>query len=256
MIPRLHIDAPLSAKASIALSREQAHYLKAVLRRNIGDEISVFNARDGEFCAEIKDLSKKGGIAQASEQTRESEETFDLALAFSPVKRNALEMIIQKATELGVGEFQPVQTAHTNSMKLNSERLAAIALEAAEQCERLSVPTITPVIKLEAFLEDLPTDRALVFCDEAGDEPDARWGGRGGRAPALLDALRDHAKALDQVTVLIGPEGGFTPAERRAIRAHDRAIAVTLGPRILRADTAAIAALTLIQAACGDWRKV
>ncbi|MCK5747501.1 MAG: 16S rRNA (uracil(1498)-N(3))-methyltransferase [Oricola sp.] len=255
MIPRLYIDGPLHSGLPAPLSAEQAHYLKNVLRRNEGDELRLFNGKDGEFAARIVELKKKMGAAQIGERTREQEAEPDLTLCFAPVKRGALETIIQKAVEIGAARLQPVITERTVAPKLNIERLQAIATEAAEQCGRLTVPSVDEPMKLAALLEGWPEDRRLLFCDEAGDEETQEWGGREGRAMPVLEALKAADSKTESWTVLTGPEGGFTPAERTELRAKSYVTAATLGPRILRADTAAIASLVLWQAALGDWRK-
>lgn len=255
MIPRLYIDAPLSDGAAAPLSEAQAHYLRSVLRRGVGDALLIFNGRDGEFAAEVADLKKKGGLASVGARTREQAGEPDLTLCFAPVKRGPLETIIQKAVEIGVARLAPVVTERTVAPKLNLERLEAIAVEAAEQCGRLTVPALAAPVKLTALLDDWPTDRKLVFCDEAGDAPDEEWGGREGRAAPLLEALTNVDRNADRWAILTGPEGGFSAQERDMLRAREYVVPVTLGPRILRADTAAIAALALWQAARGDWRR-
>ena len=254
MIPRLYIDGPLHSGLPAPLSAEQAHYLKNVLRRNEGDELRLFNGRDGEFAARIVELKKKMGAAQIGERTREQEAEPDLTLYFAPVKRGALETIIQKAVEIGAARLVPVVTERTVAPKLNAERLQAIATEAAEQCGRMTVPSVDEPIKLSALLDAWPAGRRLLFCDEAGDDEGEDWGGREGRAAPVLEALKAANSKTEGWAVLTGPEGGFSPAERSALRAKPFVTAATLGPRILRADTAAIAALVLWQAALGDWR--
>lgn len=255
MIPRLYIDAPLHSGVPAPLSAEQAHYLKNVLRRNEGDELRLFNGRDGEFAARIVELKKKMGAAQVGERTREQEAEPDLTLCFAPVKRGALETIVQKAVEIGAARLQPVITERTVAPKLNIERLQAIATEAAEQCGRLTIPSVGEPMKLAALLESWPEDRRLLFCDEASDEETQEWGGREGRAAPVLEALKAADSKTEGWAVLTGPEGGFTAAERAELRAKSYVTPATLGPRILRADTAAIASLVLWQAALGDWRK-
>lgn len=259
MIPRLYIDGPLHSGLPAPLSAEQAHYLKNVLRRAEGDEVRLFNGKDGEFAARLVELKKKHGAAQVSEQTRNQEAEPDLTLCFAPVKRGPLETIVQKAVEVGAARLQPVITERTVAPKLNIDRLQAIATEAAEQCGRLTVPSVSEPIKFTSLLTDWPDDHRLLFCDEAGDDETAEWGGREGRALPVLEALNhDGSKANDTSegwAILTGPEGGFSPAERGELRAKSYVTAATLGPRILRADTAAIAALVLWQAALGDWRK-
>lgn len=251
MIPRLHIDAPLAANGAAPLSAAQIHYLCNVLRREIGAEIRVFNARDGEFLGRLAQASKKGGAVAILEKRRSARPSPPLTLAFAPVKRTPTEYIVQKGTELGVACFQPVVTARTNADKVNLERLKGIATEASEQCERFDIPEIRAPLKLSAFLGEFDSGQ-LIFCDEAGDDPGEIWGGQEGRAAPFLHSIGPEGTSA---TILIGPEGGFTPKERQEIRAHALVRAVTLGPRILRADTAAMAAVVLWQGAAGDFRR-
>jgi 16S rRNA (uracil1498-N3)-methyltransferase len=255
MIPRLYIDAPLETGAAAPLSEAQAHYLKNVLRRSAGDEARLFNGHDGEFAAAIAELKKKGGVVAVKGKTREQEIEPELALYFAPVKRGPLETIIQKATEIGVARLCPVITERTVAPKMNVERLQAIAIEAAEQSGRLTVPSVDDPMKLARLLDAWPEGRRLLFCDEAGDDEREEWGGREGRATPVLEALKDMDSKAGGWAVLTGPEGGFTPEERMVLRSKTFVTPATLGPRILRADTAAIAALTLWQAALGDWRN-
>jgi 16S rRNA (uracil1498-N3)-methyltransferase len=253
-IPRLYLDAPLTAGASAPLSGPQTHYLKNVLRHGEGDAVRVFNARDGEFEAAIDTLGKKGGAVKLGAKLRAPEPEPDLWLLFAPVKRAAIDLIAQKATELGAARLQPVVTERTIAARVNEERLQAIAVEAAEQCGRLAPPAIVPPQKLSKVLDDWPKERRLVYCDEAGDDPALEWGGREGRARPMLDALGGGAE-VGSWAILIGPEGGFTAGERARLRGLDFVTPVTLGPRILRADTAVFAALALWQAALGDFRR-
>ncbi len=250
MIPRLFIEASLRTGETLALPDEHAHYLRNVLRRGEGDNVRLFNSRDGEFAAELVRVDKKAIVAALGDKLRDAESAPEVDVAFSPIKRAPTEYLIQKCVELGASAFRPVVTARTNSERLRIDRLKAIAREAAEQCGRMSVPEVSAPAKLAAFLADLPAGRALIFCDEAGDDPEAEWGGRKGRAAPLFEAVRDLPEG--PATLLIGPEGGFSPQEREAIRSRTDVVPVTLGPRILRADTAAIIALGLWQAAKGD----
>ena len=253
MMLRLYLEAPLSEGAAAPLEAGQLHYVRNVMRRAEGDDVLIFNARDGEFAAQIETLTKKAGVVRMAQQTRAPEPEPDLQLLFAPVKRAPVETIIQKGTELGVAKFLPVITERTNAARLNEERLRAIAVEAAEQCGRLSAPEVEPPSKLSDVLDRWPADRRLLYCDEAGDDEGAEWGGREGRAAPVLDAL---ANAEDGAwAILTGPEGGFSPEERNRLRALSFVVPATLGPRILRADTAAIAALALWQAALGDFRR-
>jgi len=255
MIPRLYINAPLQTGAAAALSQRQAHHLKAVMRREAGGRVALFNGRDGEFEAEIVELKKRGGVARVAHKIREQETEPDLHLLFAPVKRGALEQIIQKATEIGAAHLTPVITGRTVAPKLNIERLQTVAIEAAEQCGRLCIPAINQPVKLAAVLDAWPGDRRLMFCDEAGDDESAQWGGGKGRAAPVLEALKSVDSKTKPWAVLTGPEGGFSPGERAMLRAKPYVTPVTLGPRILRADTAAMAALVLWQAGLGDWRR-
>ncbi|MGE0408040.1 MAG: 16S rRNA (uracil(1498)-N(3))-methyltransferase [Amphiplicatus sp.] len=251
--PRLHLDALLAEGGAVTLDERHAHYLKNVLRRQAGDAVRLFNARDGEYAAVIGALTKKRAEARLHERLRAPEEEPDLWLLFAAVKREAVDRIAEKATELGAASLRPVFTERTNAARVNEARLRLIAVEAAEQCGRLSVPEIARAEDLAAALAAWPQARRLMFCDEAGDAPEEEWGGREGRAAPALAAL---AKAEPGPwAILIGPEGGFSPAERARLRALPFVTPVTLGPRILRADTAALAALVLWQAALGDFRR-
>lgn len=253
MIPRLHCGLPLCDGAAAPLDAEQHHYLRNVLRRAEGDRVRLFNARDGEFEATIELLTKKAAILRVGGRSRGPAPEFDPWLLIAPVKRAPLDLIVQKATELGVAAILPVVTDRTVAPRVKEDRLAAIAREAAEQSGRLSIPEIRAAAPLDRTLDAWPKERSLLFCDEAGDDPGAEWGGEEGRAPPALEALRRVPSG--PFAVLIGPEGGFSPTERALLRALPFVVPATLGPRILRADTAAIAALTLVQAALGDWRR-
>ncbi len=250
MIPRLHLDAPLFEGAGVSLSPAQAHYLKNVLRREEGAALRLFNARDGEFDATLADAGKKGALARLAARRRAPEPAPDIAVVFAPVKRAAVEMIIQKGTELGAGAFMPVVTERANADRLRTDRLGAIALEAAEQCGRLSIPAVREPEKLPGALLRWDRARTLYFCDEAGDDPGEEWGGAKGRAEPLLDAVKRRGPG--PAALLIGPEGGFSEQERLWLRSLPFVVPATLGPRILRADTAAIVSLALWQAAVGD----
>lgn len=250
MIPRLHLDAPLEEGASVPLSPEQAHYLKNVLRREAGAPLRLFNDRDGEFNAVVVDIGKKGALATLGDQRRAPVAEPDVALVFAPIKRASVEFICQKGTELGVRFFLPVVTERTNSDRLRTDRLGAIALEAAEQCGRLSVPVVRAPEKLPGALLRWDHARTLYYCDEAGDDPGEEWGGAKGRAEPLIDAVRGRGPGPS--AILIGPEGGFSEQERSWLRSLPYVAPATLGPRILRAETAAIAALAIWQAAVGD----
>jgi len=237
-LTRLYIDAPLSAGAVIDLPKEQSHYLGTVLRKREGEAVRIFNGQDGEWRAEITAMSKKTASLKAVEQLLVLKACPDITLCFAPVRKHRTVFIVEKATELGVRRFQPVITARTQFPKLNLLKMRAQTIEAAEQTERLDIPVIAEPQKLETLLEGWDADRTLIFADEAGD------------ATPAIDALQT---LKGPAAILIGPEGGFTPQEREALRAKDVVIPVSLGPRILRADTAALSLLTLWQAVQGDW---
>jgi 16S rRNA (uracil1498-N3)-methyltransferase len=235
---RLHCDAALSTPgAEIALDAPRAHYLRNVLRLAPGDRVALFNARDGEVAARITGFARAGCRVVLGARRRAPAQDADVWLCFAPIRRTRLDTLIEKATELGVSRFVPVFTRHTAMERVNAERLRAIAIEAAEQCERLSVPEIAAPVALPALLAAWPAERTLVAGDESG----------GG--PPIAAALAGLSGPL---AVLIGPEGGFARAELDALAAAVFVRRVGLGPRILKADTAALAALAVLQALCGD----
>ena len=237
---RLYVDADLGPGARIAPRPDQAHYLVRVMRLSLGEPLLVFNGRDGEWRATLAEATKRGCVLAIGEQVRRQAAAPDLDLIVALVKRARLETIVEKAAELGARRVRLAITEHTNADHTNVARLEAIAVEAAEQTGRLDAPQILPPAPLAAILAGWEPGRRLLFCDEAGDA-----------APAsvALNAAGGRCWA-----VLIGPEGGFSTAERAAIRALPQTTPVSLGPRILRADTAAIAALALWQSTLGDWR--
>lgn len=253
MTIRLHTPHPLGPGLTVLPSPEQARYLLAVMRLGPGDAVHLFNGRDGEWRAILAQVSRRGCALIVERLTRGQAAMLDLELVLALVKRARLETIVEKAAELGARRVRLVTTRRTNADHTNVERLQAIAGEAAEQTGRLDVPEIIAPEPLERLLNGWEEERRLIFCDEAGDDPAAEWGGAQGRARPALDALAEATPGAPWA-ILIGPEGGFDPAERARIRELPFATAVTLGPRILRADTAAIAALTLWQARLGDWR--
>lgn len=249
---RLHVPDPLRPGSRLEPSDDQARYLTTVMRLREGDEVLVFNGRDGEWLAAVTDIGKRGCTLTIGERTRTQAGTPDLDLVVALVKRARLETVVEKAAELGCRRVRVALTRRTNADHTRVDRLQAIATEASEQTGRLDVPQVVAPEKLDTLLAGWEPARRLMFCDEAGGDAAAEWGGATGRALPALDALREAGDG--PWAVLIGPEGGFAPEERAAIRALPFATAVTLGPRILRADTAAISALTLWQAARGDWR--
>lgn len=237
---RLFVDAPLQAHARIRPDAGQTHYLLHVMRARAGDRVLLFNGRDGEWRARIADVSRRDCAFDCETQTRAQQSGPDLWLAFAPIKKTPGEYLAQKATELGVAAMIPVITERTVARRINPERLRANAIEAAEQSERLTVPEIRDTQSLSALLDNWPAERSLIFCDEAGD------------AVPIAEALATSAPRAGW-GVLTGPEGGFAPSERDRIRAQPFVLPVSLGPRIMRADTAALAALAVWQAVVGDW---
>ncbi len=251
---RLFVEPSLSPGARVALPAEQARYLSTVMRRGAGDAVALFNGRDGEWRAVVAETGKRGGVTLAVvEPLRAQAAGPDLELVVAAVKKARLETIVEKATELGVRRVRLAVTRRTNLEHLRPERLNAIAVEASEQTGRLDVPEIVAPEKLEAILDGWEGGRRLMVCDE-GEGFDA---GSGSAEPLPIpsDALAGQPRG-GAWSVLVGPEGGWAPEERARLRGMEGAVAVSLGPRILRADTAVIAALTLWQAALGDWRAV
>ena len=249
---RLFVPDPLRPGARLTLPPEQAHYLVNVMRLGAGGEAHLFNGRDGEWRALVAEASKRAAVLEVAELSRPQNLPPDLDLIVALVKRVRLETIVEKAAELGARRVRLVATRRTNAAHSNPARLQAIATEAAEQTGRLDVPQVLAPEPLDRLLDGWSAPRRLMFCDEAGDDPQARWGGEAGRAGPAVQVLAAQPRDLPWA-VLIGPEGGFDPAERERLRTLPFVTPVTLGPRILRADTAAIAALTLWQAALGDW---
>lgn len=234
---RLYVDQPLGLGQAVALSSDQAHYLTGVMRLTLGDAILVFNGRDGEWRATLAQAGKRNAIATCKAQTRPLHLPPDLWLLFAPIKKARTDFIVEKAVELGVSRVLPIQTRHTNSERIRQDRLQAHAVEAAEQCGATYVPGVDDLIPLDKLLRQWPDDRRLYWCDEAAIGQ-----------PATLTPTTGPA------AILIGPEGGFSADEAAKLRSKPYVTPLSLGPRILRADTAAVAALTLWQAACGDWR--
>ncbi|MBL8552343.1 MAG: 16S rRNA (uracil(1498)-N(3))-methyltransferase [Hyphomonadaceae bacterium] len=249
--PRFHLDDPITEGAQLRLGALDSRHVGTVLRLGIGASVRIFNARDGEWRADIDAKDRNGIGVRVRGLLRPARPSPDLDLLFAPVKRDATDLIVEKATELGVRRLRPIITMRTITETVRADRLAAITRGAAAQTERFDIPEILPAQPLAKALDGWDAKRPLVFADEAGDDANSAWGGEHGRAPPLLASLRDlRPQAL---AVLIGPEGGFDTSERRLLRALPHVIAVSLGPRILRAETAAIAALALVQAAWGDW---
>jgi 16S rRNA (uracil1498-N3)-methyltransferase len=236
--PRLFVDQPLAEGDEVHVTGPQAHYLLNVMRLKEGAPVKLFDDRSGEYLATVSNLGKRDLLLRIEARLRARETAPDLWLVQALVKKDRLDWVAEKACELGVARFVPVLTQRCVVDKVKEERLRAQMIEAAEQCERSALPEIAPLAKLEALLKAWPTGRTLYFCDERGGAP-------------FADALADNNGSA---AILIGPEGGFTDIENAAIRAQPSAKAVSLGPRILRADTAAVAAISVWMAAQGDWR--
>jgi len=245
---RLHIPQPLAPGAAVAPTLDQSRYLTQVMRLKAGDALLVFNGQDGEWRVTVAEVLKKGVILRADEQVRPQAASPDVELLMAVVKKAPLEFAVEKATELGVRRIRLVRTRRTTSEHLRLDRLDAIAEESAEQCGRLDVPPVDDPVKLDALLDGWDagqnSGRRLLFCDETGG-PDAA---------VTLNPPPPGEGSGQKWSILIGPEGGFAPEERERLLALPFAVPVSLGPRILRADTAAVAALTLWQSALGDWR--
>jgi 16S rRNA (uracil1498-N3)-methyltransferase len=246
MIPRLYLQETLAQGARLTADPRAAHYLANVLRRGEGDPVRLFNGRDGEHDARIAEAGKRRLVLEVLGQRRAQEPGADLWLCFAPLKKDPVDFLIEKGTELGVDRFLPVLTLHTTSGRINQTRLTAVATEAAEQCERLTVPEIAEPITLEVMRTSWPGDRRLLVCAEAGlATPIAE----------VLQALTADVSAANKFAILCGPEGGFQHGELDRLRKLPFVTPVGLGPRVLRAETAALAALAAFQAILGDGAK-
>jgi 16S rRNA (uracil1498-N3)-methyltransferase len=238
---RLYVTTDLAGGLPVGLAPSQAHYVRSVLRLGTGAEIALFNGRHGEWLGRIDAIGKGWCSALPTEQLRPQLVEPELGLVFAPIKRARIDYLVEKATELGASSLQPVWTERTNVERVNIERLQANAVEAAEQTERLAVPLVHEPVKLPALLAAWPSERTLVLCDESGG------------APPIAEALRGLKPAPSGAALLVGPEGGFTETELDALVNLPFVTRVGLGPRVLRADTAALAALAVFQAIAGDW---
>ena len=236
---RLYVEHPLGAGQTIPVDRDQAHYLFGVMRLGAGAQVALFNGRDGEWRAEVAEAGKRSGVLVCREQTRPLQMPPDLWLLFAPIKKARTDFIVEKAAEMGAARILPVQTEFTNSERIRQDRLQAHAVEAAEQCGGTYVPEVVDLQKLSRLLDHWPEERQLMFCDEA-------------EVGNALQLAAEQYKGAPWA-ILIGPEGGFSEGERRRLHALPQSHVVSLGPRILRADTAAVAAMTLWQQALGDW---
>lgn len=244
---RLFVEAALAPYAEIAADKTQANYLLNVLRLSEGDEVLLFNGRDGEWRARLKLPSRKSVLLCPHEQTRMQPASEGLVYLFAPLKHARLDYMVQKAVEMGAARLVPVITAHTQAARVNTERMTANVIEAAEQCGILGLATVEEPRALSAVLTDWTAqegERRIIFCDESDE---------GANPLQLLAALKDEGRAVVPPAVLIGPEGGFSAAERAQLKSLPFVTAIPLGPRILRADTAAVAALAVVQSVLGDW---
>jgi 16S rRNA (uracil1498-N3)-methyltransferase len=237
---RIHVPGTIASGDDIALAPEHAHHLRAVLRMEAGGRFLVFNGRDGEWLAEISRVDKKGVAARLVEQVRPQDPPATLHVLFAPLKIGRLDYLVQKLVEMGAGVIQPVLTDFTQNRSLRQDKLEAWVQEAAQQCGILAIPELRPALSLDEALAGWEPERSLMFCDEDS------------RIQNPLEALAGVERG--KIGVLIGPEGGFSDRERAMLRAKPFVTAIPLGPRILRADTAAVAALAVVQAALGDWR--
>ncbi len=235
--PRLFVDAPLSAGETRRIDGPQGHYLAAVMRLKPGDPVKLCDDATGEWLALAAEVRKRDVTLEVRERLREREAVPDLWLCAAPIRKGRIDWVVEKACELGVARVVPVLTRRAVVDRLNLDRLRAHMIEAAEQCGRTALPELAEPVKLPALLRDWPAERALFFADETGGAP-------------ALEAMREHQ---GPAAILIGPEGGFDADEREAIRAVPRAVGISLGPRILRAETAAVAAVSLWMGAAGDW---
>ena len=240
--PRLFVDAALEPDAALTLDRARANYLVNVLRLKAGASVLVFNGREGEWRAVLTEPGRKAAALGVVERVRPQTAPSDLLYLFAPLKHARLDYVVQKAVEMGAGALKPVLTGRTQASRVNRERMRANAVEAAEQCGVLTIPEVLPAEAFAKAIAALEPDRLLIFCDE--------------EAPMAnpVAALSEHQSEHARLALLVGPEGGFTDEERDLIGHRANTLRISLGPRILRADTAAVAALALIQSTLGDWR--
>ncbi len=238
--PRLFVDAPLTIGGEVSLSKDQSHYLTSVMRMKDGDALAIFNGEDGEWRAKIELVSKKKAVVHPKEQTRIQSYVPDIWLAFAPIKHGRIDFLVQKATELGVSALLPVRTKRTIVSRVNEERLYANAVEASEQSERIDIPKVAEYQTLDELISRWDKNRPLLFGDETMSADSA-------------NNVLGRIKPRTALGVLIGPEGGFSEDELKMLRALPYSHGITLGPRVLRADTAALAALTAVQMTVGDW---
>ena len=247
--PRIYLDAALTGGGEVSFDRDQANYLRNVLRLGQGDDVLLFNGRDGEWAAKLALTGKRALSATVGECLRQQPAPLDLHFLFAPLKHARLDYLVQKAVEMGASRLQPVITRHTQVARVNIERMRANAIEAAQQCGVLCLPEIKEPVTFQTIAASADAGRLLVFCDEDAEVKDP--------VAALAQAVAlwpAGVAGLAGLAVLIGPEGGFAEDEREALRKRPNVVRIALGPRILRADTAAVAALALVQAVLGDWK--
>ena len=240
-MPRLHVAGDLNPTAPLVLDQSQVNYLRNVMRLAAGSRFLAFNGRDGEWLMSLTEIDRKKGAARTVEQTRLQTPIPALRYCFAPLKHARLDYMVQKATEMGAGILQPVLTRRTVAARVNAQRMTANAVEAAEQCNLLTIPEIAEPVAFDRLIDGWPSAVPLVYCDEAAP------------IASPLEALGGLVPG--PVGVLVGPEGGFTPEERESLRRRDFVVPIALGPRIMRGDTAAVAAMAVIQAVLGDWRS-
>ena len=244
---RLYVDVDLPGDRRLVLGEKQSHYIHNVMRLKPGDNLLIFNGRDGEWLVSLASGQKRAVSLEVKQQTRSQQPHSDLWLAFAPVKKMRLDYLVQKATELGVSRLIPVMTKRTNVSRVNLKRLAFNAIEAAEQSLRLDVPEIAEVVTLSTLIDSWPPSRPLMFCDENRPVENAH---------AVLRKIKPSSPQQNTSLpggILIGPEGGFDQAERDLLYRQSQTVAISLGPRVLRSDTAALVAISIWQSACGDW---
>jgi 16S rRNA (uracil1498-N3)-methyltransferase len=238
--PRLHVEAALTVAAEIVLPREQGHYLTNVLRMNSGDALRIFNNESGEWLAYVTEAGKKHVTIRCEKNVSAVSLPPDIDYLFAPLKHQRLDYLVQKATELGARRLRPIITARTIAERVNIDRMKANVIEAAEQCNLVFVPEVLAPTKFDSTLREWDGKRALIFCDETA---------------IISDPLQALSEIKTPAAVIVGPEGGFTDDERKHLKSLPFVTGISLGPRIMRADTAAVAVLALVQAAIGDWSK-
>jgi 16S rRNA (uracil1498-N3)-methyltransferase len=253
--PRLYIDTPLKGGTEIVIDRDQANYLRNVLRLKQGDAVLLFNGKDGEWQASLAAGGRKTVGVSVGERARTQPRPRDLHVLFAPLKHARLDYMVQKAVEMGASRLQPVITRHTQVSRVNLDRMRANAIEAAQQCGILTLAEIAEPVDFARMIKARKAERLLVFCDEDAEIADPVAALTKARTPATALLPADIASAVLPLAVLIGPEGGFSEDERAALLKQPNIVRLALGPRILRADTAAVAALALVQAVLGDWRE-